>query len=199
MTMNRRTLVTLMGAAATAAPISFPSNASAVAAVPPAKKYAIIAVVDQTIPYMQVHAQFDVFRSHNTALGLPFDEHMCFGLSAGDGSKEDVKSSAKLCNGWIANMRGHGIEKIAVIAWSRRFGHALTIPLLINADVRLARTSGHPRKFVTAFLRAANKKQNGGQRTWLECCDANDKHAYHLLIDHGFKPLLPDELPGLRE
>jgi hypothetical protein len=197
MIINRRKLITVMGAAATAAPLSLLSDASALAAVPPAKKCAIIMVADQTVPSSQIRAQFKLFRSHNKALGLPFDEQMCFGLVAGDGSQKSAKVCAKLCNGWIANIRRHGIEKIAVLAWSHRFGPALTIPMLIDADIRLARTSGHPRKFVSAFLRAANKKPSLRHPTWLECCDESGTHAFHLLIDHGFRPLCPDELPGL--
>ncbi|HUQ35571.1 MAG TPA: hypothetical protein VM144_04255 [Aestuariivirga sp.] len=199
MTINRRNFITLMGAAATAVPTSLPPYARATAVAYPTKKWAIITIVDRAIPNLRIYAQFDVFRSHNKALGLPFDEHMCFGFTAGDGTRFDATACAKICNGWIANMRRHGIEKIAVLVWSRRLGLALITPLLIIADVKVVRLSGHPRKFVAAFLRAANKKPNGRRRTRLECCDATGEHAYHLLIDHGFKPLLPDELLGLRE
>ncbi|MEQ1521986.1 MAG: hypothetical protein ABL936_12020 [Aestuariivirga sp.] len=197
MIINRRKVITLMGAAVAAAPISIPSNARVPIVGHPPRKCAIIMVADQTIPSKNVHAQFDLFRNHNNALGLPFDEHMCFGLAAADGSKKSVKLCAKICNGWIVNMRRHGIEKIAVLAWSHRFGPYLTIPMLIDADIRLARTSGYNRKFVSAFLRAASKKPNSHPPTWLECCDESGGHAFHLLVDHGFKPLLPHELPGL--
>ena len=108
---------------------------------------------------MQVHAQFDLFRTHNKALGLPFDEHMCFGLTVGDGSKKSAKLCAKLCNGWITNMRRHGIEKIAVLSWSHRFGPLLTIPMLIDADIRLARTSGYNRRFGRHFCEQRTKSQ----------------------------------------
>lgn len=198
MTMNRRTLLTLMGAAATAAPSSLPSSAKSLAATNHAKKCAIIMVADQTIPSKKIRAQFKLFRSHNKRLELPFDEQMCFAVTVGDGSKKSAKLCAKLCNGWIVNMRRHGIDKIAVLAWSHRFGPLLTIPMLIDADIRLARTSGYNRKFVSAFLRAANKKPNSRQQTWLECCDESGKHAFHLMVGHGFKPLYPYELSGLR-
>lgn len=199
MTVNRRKLFALMGAAPTAAPISLLSNAGTLAVTHHAKKCAIIMLADQTIPSDKLQAQFNVFRRHNNALGLPFDEHMCFGLTIGDGTRKSAKLCVKLCNGWIANMRRHGIEKIAVLAWSHRFGPVLTIPMLIDADIRLARTSGYNPKFVSAFLRAANKKLKGRSQTWLECRDENGSLVFHLLVDHGFKPLRPDELPWLQE
>ena len=169
MIINRRKFVAIMGAAVVAAPVSFSASRQASDAPASTKKFAIIMVIDETIPRLKVYKQFGLLWNYNAALGFPLDEHMCFGLySAGDGSKKYAKSCAETCNGWISNLRRNGFEKVAVMLWSRRFGATLTIPLLTTADVGLARTSGHPRELVMSILRMHGKNQVAETFTWLE-------------------------------
>lgn len=200
MSINRRNFIMTIGAAAMAAPLSSTASPQATAVPTLTRKFAIIMVVDQTIPHMKVYQQFGLLWNYNAVLGFPYDEHMCFGLySAGDCSKKYAKSCAETCNGWIANMRCNGFEKVAVMVWSRRFGAMLTLPLLTTADVGLARTSGHSRELVAAILRMHGKNETSAASTWLEYQEMPNGRSLHLMLDHSkkFEPILLETLPGL--
>ena len=141
--MNRRKFITTTGAAVMAALSSLSLVGWAWGTSAEIKKCGIIMVVDETIPYLSVYEQFEILRAHNTRVGVPLGDDCCFGLyTAGDGTKEFTKSCAKTCDGWIAGMRRHGFEKVAVMVWSRRYGPMLTIPLKTRGDIMVVRAYG---------------------------------------------------------
>lgn len=111
-------------------------------------KRGIIVVTDDSIPIELMYRQHEAFLSAN--------RNTCSLHAGGIGNKANAASIAMTCNAWIAEMRREaGVDKVAVLVWTRRYGPMLTVPLMTKADVLVVRAYARSMPPGPAISRAA--------------------------------------------